>query len=148
MKYQVKVDGKVYEVEVEKVSGGHKSLSMSDFGKGSMSDFGAAPQNTQPAQTAPVNEPVKAPQQPKQEEVKSAPKTSTGGGEVLSPMPGTILKLNVSDGASVSAGDVILILEAMKMEIDIVAPVAGTISKIFTEPSKAVEEGQVLAVIS
>lgn len=137
MKYQVKVDGKTFEVEVEKVGGGPRSLSMADFG---------APQ----APTAPVAAPVApaapAPAAAPAPEVKAAPAASTGGDAVTSPMPGTILKVNVNDGASVNAGDVIIILEAMKMENEIVATASGTVS-LKVKQGETVDTDQLLAEI-
>lgn len=118
MKYQVKVDGKIFEVEVEKVGGGYQSLT-----PGSLNAAGAFQPQAQPvqqqAQPAPAA-PAAAP----------APAASGSGadGEVVSPMPGKILKVIADNGAHVEAGDVILILEAMKMENEIVAPIAGTVS--------------------
>lgn len=139
MKYQVKVDGKVYEVEVEKVSGGHKSLSMSDFGAAKMAP---AQPVAAPVQSAPV-----APVETKKvEEVKEAPKASLGAQSVISPMPGTILKVNVADGSKVSSGDVILILEAMKMENEIVAPCDGTVS-IKVKQGETVDTDALLAEV-
>lgn len=139
MKYQVKVDGKTFEVEVEKVGGGPRSLSMADFG---------APQ----VPTAPVAFPVApaapapaAPAAPAPE-AKAAPEASTGGDAVTSPMPGTILKVNVNDGASVNAGDVIIILEAMKMENEIVATTSGTVS-LKVKQGETVDTDQLLAEI-
>lgn len=135
MKYQVKVDGKTFEVEVEKVGGGPRSLSMADFG---------APQ----APTAPVAAPAApaAPAAAPAPEAKAAPAASTGGDAVTSPMPGTILKVNVNDGASVNAGDVIIILEAMKMENEIVATTSGTVS-LKVKQGETVDTDQLLAEI-
>lgn len=119
MKYQVKVDGKIFEVEVEKVGGGYQSLT-----PGSLNAAGAFQPQAQPvqqqAQPAPAAAPAPAP----------APAASGSGadGEVVSPMPGKILKVIADNGAHVEAGDVILILEAMKMENEIVAPIAGTVN--------------------
>lgn len=121
MKYQVKVDGKIFEVEVEKVGGGYQSLT-----PGSLNAAGAFQPQAQPvqqqAQPAPA---AAAPAAP-----APAPAASGSGadGEVVSPMPGKILKVIADNGAHVEAGDVILILEAMKMENEIVAPIAGTVS--------------------
>lgn len=114
MKYQVKVDGKIFEVEVEKVGGGYQSLT-----PGSLNAAGAFQPQAQPA-------PAAAPAAP----AAPAPAASGSGadGEVVSPMPGKILKVIADNGAHVEAGDVILILEAMKMENEIVAPIAGTVS--------------------
>lgn len=128
MKYQVTVDGKVYEVEVEKVGAAHKSLSMSDFGMAPAQPV----QPVQPVQQAPVQQ--------------AAPAASTGGEQVISPMPGNILKVNVSEGQQVNAGDVILILEAMKMENEIVASCAGTVS-VKVKAGDTVDTDQLLAEI-
>ncbi|WP_394273942.1 biotin/lipoyl-containing protein, partial [Peptoniphilus lacydonensis] len=58
----------------------------------------------------------------------AAPAASGGSGDVVAPMPGTVLKVNVNSGDTVASGDVILILEAMKMENEIVAPCAGKVT--------------------
>lgn len=115
MKYQVKVDGKIFEVEVEKVGGGYQSLT-----PGSLNAAGAFQPQAQPVQQQ-AQPAAPAP---------AAPAASGSGadGEVVSPMPGKILKVIADNGAHVEAGDVILILEAMKMENEIVAPIAGTVS--------------------
>ena len=122
MKYQVKVDGKVFEVEVEKVGGGYGSLT-----PGSLT---AAPAAAPAA--APVAAPVQAAPAPQAAPAAPAPAPAApaagGAGDVVSPMPGTVLKLNVNSGDTVAAGDVILILEAMKMENEIVAPCAGKVT--------------------
>ena len=108
MKYQVKVDGKVFEVEVEKVGGGYSSLTPSSLTAAPAAPVAAAPQ----AAPAPA----------------AAPAASGGSGDVIAPMPGTVLKVNVNNGDTVASGDVILILEAMKMENEIVAPCAGKVT--------------------
>ena len=124
MKYQVKVDGKIFEVEVEKVGGGYQSLTPGSLNAAGAFQPQAQPvqQQAQPAPAAPAAAPA-APAAP-------APAASGSGadGEVVSPMPGKILKVIADNGAHVEAGDVILILEAMKMENEIVAPIAGTVS--------------------
>ena len=75
--------------------------------------------------------------------------TAPAGGEtVASPMPGTILSTNVSVGASVKKGDVLMILEAMKMENEIMAPCDGTISSLNVSNGTSVETGTVLCVIA
>ncbi|SUB56618.1 biotin/lipoyl-containing protein [Peptoniphilus lacrimalis] len=122
MKYQVKVDGKIFEVEVEKVGGGYQSLT-----PGSLNAAGAFQPQAQPVQQQAQPAPAAAPAAPA---AAPAPAASGSGadGEVVSPMPGKILKVIADNGAHVEAGDVILILEAMKMENEIVAPIAGTVS--------------------
>ncbi len=70
-----------------------------------------------------------------------------GGEEVNSPMPGNILDIKVANGAAVKKGDVLLILEAMKMENEIVAPCDGTVNIVVTKGA-AVETGAVLCTIA
>jgi biotin carboxyl carrier protein len=64
------------------------------------------------------------------------------------PMPGTVLDIKVSEGQTVKAGDIILILEAMKMENELVAPKDGTIAKIYTSKSTSVNTGDPLVTIA
>ena len=90
---------------------------------------GAAPA---PAAAAPAPAPAAAP---------------AGGEQVTSPMPGTILDVKVSQGASVKKGDVLMILEAMKMENEIMCPCDGTVASVNTTKGAAVESGSLLCVI-
>ena len=135
MKYQVKVDGKVFEVEVEKVGGGYQSLTPASLTAAPVA-APVAPQAA-PAQAAPVPAPA-AP--------APAPAASGGSGDVISPMPGTVLRLNVNNGDTVASGDVILILEAMKMENEIVAPCAGKVTLKVTA-GETVDTDALLAVV-
>ena len=82
----------------------------------------------------------------KQEPVKAAP--AGAGTEVRSPMPGNILKIQVTQGQQVKEGDVLIILEAMKMENEIVAPKAGSVAQIIVTKGQVVETGAPLAVIA
>ncbi len=93
---------------------------------------GAAPA---PAAAAPAPAPAPA---------AAAP---AGGEQVASPMPGTILDIKVSQGASVKKGDVLMILEAMKMENEIMCPCDGKVASINTSKGAAVESGTLLCVI-
>lgn len=126
MKYVVTLNGKRYEVEV----------SESDAVLTSVSN--AAPAAPVPA-AAPVAAPAAAPAAPAAAEVS--------GTQVVSPMPGTILKVSASEGQAVKAGDVIFILEAMKMENEIVAPCDGTIKQILVTKGSTVDTDQILAVL-
>lgn len=121
MKYQVKVDGKVFEVEVEKVGGGYSSLTPTSLTAAPQAPVAPA---AAPVQAAPV---APAPVAPAAAPAPAAP-AAGGSGDVVAPMPGTVLRLNVNSGDTVAAGDVILILEAMKMENEIVAPCAGKVT--------------------
>ena len=138
MKYQVKVDGKVFEVEVEKVGGGYASLTPGSLTAAPAAPVAPAPQAAvpAPAPAAPAA-PAPAPQ--------AAP-AAGGAGDVVAPMPGTVLKVNVNNGDTVASGDVILILEAMKMENEIVAPCAGTVT-LNVKAGETVDTDAVLASV-
>lgn len=77
----------------------------------------------------------------------AAPAAAADGQKVLSPMPGTILSVNVSVGSAVKAGEVILILEAMKMENEIVAPCDGTVKQLAVQKGSTVATDALLAVV-
>ena len=139
MKYQVKVDGKVFEVEVEKVGGGYQSLTPASLTAAPVA-APVAPQAA-PAPAAPVQAAAPAAPAP-----AAAPAASGGAGDVISPMPGTVLRLNVNNGDTVASGDVILILEAMKMENEIVAPCAGKVTLKVTA-GETVDTDALLAVV-
>ena len=145
MKYQVKVDGKVFEVEVEKVGGGYQSLTPASLTAAPVA-APVAPQAA-PAPAAPVQAAAPAPAPaPAAPAPAAAPAASGGAGEVVSPMPGTVLRLNVNNGDTVASGDVILILEAMKMENEIVAPCAGKVTLKVTA-GETVDTDALLAVV-
>ena len=137
MKYQVKVDGKVFEVEVEKVGGGYASLT-----PGSLTAAPAAPVAPAPQAAAPAPAPAPAAPAP----APAAAPAAAGAGDVVAPMPGTVLKVNVNNGDTVASGDVILILEAMKMENEIVAPCAGKVT-LNVKAGETVDTDAVLASV-
>ena len=72
---------------------------------------------------------------------------AAGGEQVTSPMPGTILDIKVAQGAAVKKGDVLMVLEAMKMENEIMCPCDGKVASINTSKGAAVESGTLLCVI-
>ena len=76
-----------------------------------------------------------------------APKTNASGETVTSPMPGNILSVNVQNGAAVKKGDVLMVLEAMKMENEIMSPCDGTVVSVNVQSGASVETGAVLCVI-
>lgn len=126
MKYIVTLNGKNYEVEVEETEA--VIVGVTD----------AAPAVPAAPAAAPSPAPAAAP---------SAPASAADGAKVLSPMPGNILAVNVSVGAAVKAGDVLLVLEAMKMENDIVAPCDGTVKQILVQKGSTVATDDLLAVV-
>lgn len=131
--FNVFVDGEYFEVEVEEVGGAPVVTSVTPRA----AQAPPAPE----APPVPPEEP-KAPPKP-----KPAPKVE-GGTPVEAPMPGMIIRYEVNEGDTVTEGDVILILEAMKMENSIPAPVAGTVQSIPLKSGDSVHKGAVLAVIA
>ena len=123
MKYVVNLNGKKYEVDV----------SESDAVLLNVSDAAPVAPAAAPIQAAPAAAP--------------AAQSTAEGAKVLSPMPGTILEVKVQNGQAVKAGDVMFILEAMKMENDIVAPQDGTVKQIVVSKGASVDTDAVLAVI-
>ena len=132
-KYVVTLNGKNYEVEVEK-----------NTAKITNTTAAAAPAAPAP-KAAPAPAPVAAPAPaPAPAPVAAAP---AGGSTVIAPMPGTVLNVVAPVGTAVKAGDVILILEAMKMENDIVAPCDGTVASVAAKGT-SVNTDDVLATLS
>ena len=125
MKYVVTLNGKNYEVEVEET----------DAVITAVTDAAPAAPVAAAAPAAPAVAPAPA----------AAP--AADGQKVLSPMPGTILSVNVSVGSAVKAGEVILILEAMKMENEIVAPCDGTVKQLAVQKGSTVATDALLAVV-
>ncbi|MBE6805049.1 MAG: biotin/lipoyl-binding protein [Ruminococcaceae bacterium] len=120
-KYNVTVNGTAYEITLEVVDA---------------ADVKAAPVATA-ATVAPVVEAKAAPAAP-----------VANGATVNAPMPGTILSVNVQNGATVKKGDVLMVLEAMKMENEIMSPVDGTVASINVQNGASVDTGAVLCVIA
>ena len=128
MIYKVTLNGKVYEVEVEK----GEAVIQAEY----EAALPAAPAAAAPAPAAAA---APAPAAP-----ASAPAAQAGAGTVPSPLPGNINEVRFSAGQTVKAGDVVIILEAMKMENEIVAPKAGTLTKIHVQKGAVVNTGDPL----
>ncbi|MBQ2847617.1 MAG: biotin/lipoyl-binding protein [Clostridia bacterium] len=137
MKYVVNLNGKAYEVEVEETQA--VIMNVSD------APVAAAPVAAPVAAPAPAPAAAPAPEAAPAPAAPAAP--VAGGTNITAPMPGTILSVNATPGSTVNAGDVIMILEAMKMENEIVAPCAGTVKQVLVSKGSTVETDAVLAVI-
>ncbi len=131
MKYKVTLNNRTYEVEVE----AGQAMLIDEYEAYAPAPIApAAPVAAAPAAAAPA---------------AAAPAVSVAAGEVVkSPMPGNILKINVSLGQKVNEGDALLILEAMKMENEVVAHKSGTIAQIIVSKGAVVETGAPLIVIA
>ena len=124
-KFNVTVNGNAYEVEIEEV------------------EAGASAPVAAAAPVAPAA-PKAAPAAPK----AAAPAGKAGAVKVTAPMPGNILKVNVEVGQKVSKGDVLCILEAMKMENDIPCPQDGTVASVNVQKGATVNSGDVLVTLN
>lgn len=130
-KFNIKVNGKAYEVEVEEISG---------------------------ASSAPVSAPSQPASAPSQPPVQAAPETPkapeaprsiiSGSSSIKAPMPGTINAVKVTAGEAIKKGQVVAILEAMKMENEIVAPEDATVAAVAVSQGQSVNTGDVLVTLN
>ena len=132
MKYKVTLNGRTYEVEV-------------DAGKAMLVDeyeaYAPAPADPEaPAAAAPAAAPAPA--------APAAPAVTAAGEPVNSPMPGTILRVEVAQGAAVKEGQLLVVLEAMKMENEILAPKDGTVAQVVVSKGSHVETGSPLIILA
>jgi len=137
--YTITVNGVSYEVGVEEKSGSSAHVTPVTPSAPAM-----APTPSMPAAPSMPTAPAPAPAVPKPE----SPKSSAGTIKIESPMPGKIISVKASIGQSVNRGDVILILEAMKMENEIVASESGVVASIHVLAGDTVESGTLLATLS
>jgi pyruvate carboxylase subunit B len=143
--FNVFVDGEFFEVDVEQVGGAPVVTAITPMAAQPV----AAPQPAPaaPAVPPPPPKPAAAPAPTPAAAAAPAAAPVTGGTKIEAPMPGMIIRYEVAVGASVSEGDVVLILEAMKMENSITSPVNGTVKQINHKDGETVQKGDVLAVI-
>ena len=121
-KFRIKIDGKVFEAEVEEIGGEKEQIST----------VRQPPASTPPKEVTPT---------------QTAPVTNASGNTITAPMPGKVITLKVSKGQKINKGDVILILEAMKMEQEIKSALEGTVSDIMVSEGEIVKKEQSLVVI-
>lgn len=131
MKYKVTLNNRVYEVEVEQ----GEAMLVNEY---ELAAPAAAAPAAAPVAVAPAATPAAAP----------AAGALAAGEVITSPMPGNILKINVTQGQKVNEGDVLIVLEAMKMENEISATKSGTVAQINVTKGAVVETGTPLAVIA
>ncbi len=126
--FKITVDGKAYQVSVEETTAGAAPVA-------------SVPVAPAPAASAPAPAPT-----PAAAPAAAAP-AATGAGDVASPLAGTVVEVHVKAGDSVSAGQTVVTLEAMKMNTPVSAPSAGTVQSVAVQAGNAVAEGQVLLSI-
>ena len=154
MKYVVTMNGKKYEVEVERMSAFHM-LTREEIASGVSTPVQpvAAPAPKAAAPTPAAAAPAPAPKAaatpaPAAATPAPAAKEAPGGPSVTSPMPGSVLGVKVNVGDKVSAGQTMFVLEAMKMENEIVAPVDGTVASINVKTGDTVDTDQVMGTLN
>ncbi len=140
MKYKVTLNKRVYEVEVEEGS----AMLVDEYELAAP----AAPAAPAPVAAAPAAPAAPAPVAAVPAAAAPAAAGLAAGTVVEAPMPGNVLKINVAQGQTVKEGDVLLVLEAMKMENEITATKSGTVAQIVTAKGAVVETGSPLVVIA
>lgn len=123
-KYIIKLNGKVYEVEMEEVTG-EAAATLAEAPKAAQASVAPPPEPKAASQSAPV----------------------TGGQTIEAPMPGTIVGVSVKVGDQVKKGQLLVVLEAMKMENEIVSPVDGKILSVSVSKGETVNSGDALVQI-
>ena len=135
MKFQISLNDRTYEVEVEVT----EPMTANEF----------AAYQPAPVAAPVAAAPAAAPAAPAAPAAAPAAPVVTGAGETVNaPMPGTILKVNVTPGQAVKEGDVLVVLEAMKMENEIMAPKSGTVSQVLVTKGSAVNTDAPLVVLA
>ena len=131
MKYKVTLKGKTYEVEVDQ----GEAMILDEY-----EAYAPAPAAAPAAPAAPVAAPAAAP-------APVAAPVAVAGEQVVSPMPGTMVKINVAAGKAVKSGDVLAVLEAMKMENEIMAPHDATVVQVLVDVGAKVDTGTPIIVL-
>ena len=131
MKYKVTLNGRTYEVEVEH----GKAMLLDEYEAIAPAPVAAAPAAAPVAAAAPAAAPA-------------APAVTGAGEAVTAPMPGNILKVNVNVGDKVKEGQCLVVLEAMKMENEIMAPKNGTVTQVVVSKGSTVDTGAPLVVLA
>ena len=134
--FKISIRGKVYDIKI----GDLQSSPISVWVDGVEYHVGLPEENSDVA--PPVEIPEKKPNEIGLK--RPTPKTSSAEGTIRAPMPGTILKINVVEGDSVNKGDVLLILESMKMENSITSPKTGSVTSVYVSEGDPVQHGETL----
>lgn len=142
MKYKVTLKGKTYEVEVEK----GEAMILDEYAAAAPAPAAVPTPAAAPAAPATTPAPAPAPAAPATP-APATPAPAASGTVVTSPLPGNVLSINVNVGDAVKAGQLLVLIEAMKMENEIVAPTDGVVKQIVASKGAVVATGDTLLVI-
>ena len=147
--YRFKINGNEYSVAVNSISGNIADVTVNGTQyQVEMENAPAAPVHAVPATQQPAAPAQQATVQAPQQAAQAAPKPSAGGKAVTSPLPGVIIAVKVNVGDTVKAGQVIAVLEAMKMENEIQAEHDGTVASVNVTKGDSVLEGATIVTIA
>ena len=141
--YKFKINGKPYEVSVNGISDGIADVTVNGVGYSVEIENAPVTATSVPAASAPTQ--TAAPAATPSAAPASA---STGGKKIVSPLPGVVIDVCVSEGEAVKRGQKLAVLEAMKMEKEILSEADGTVSKIFVKKGDSVLEGADIAIVA
>ena len=148
MKYVATLNGKKYEVEIERVDE-YRPLDRGEQASAPAPILAAAPAPKAAPAPAPAPAAAPAPKAAPAPAPAAAPAPKAAGGQTVeAPMPGKILDVKVKFGDAVSYGQCVIVMEAMKMETEIVAPAAGTVASVNVSTGDSVETGAVLVTLN
>lgn len=142
--YKFKINGKDFHVAVNGISGTKADVTVNGVNYDVELENAVAPvQQAAPAQTAPAAPVAAAPKAP-----AAAPAPATGGKAITSPLPGVIISVDVKEGSVVKRGQKVAVIEAMKMENDILADVDGTVTAVHVSKGDTVAEDAKIVTIA
>ena len=147
MKYTATLNGKQYEVELERIDAYEPMPRYGEAPAAAPAPAPAAPAPA-PAPAAPAPAPAAPAPAPAAPAPAPAAAPATGATTVEAPMPGKILNIKVSAGQAVKFGETVIVMEAMKMETEIVAPADGTVAQILVKAGDAVDTGAALVTLN
>lgn len=139
-RYRVTVNGTVYEVDIEEIDGEPQAVAAH-----AVASPAAVSPTSEPAKKAPVPRPAPAVSAPP---ASAPPSTTSGAGDILAPIPGTVISVAVAEGQSVSKGQLLVTFEAMKMENEVMAPRDGVVTKVYVGPGSRLEMDTPLVELS
>jgi biotin carboxyl carrier protein len=140
MKYQLKIKDKDFTVDIGEIKAGSVQVVVNGQSYDVLIENSAAPPSAQTVSAEPVRVPATAPPE-------VGPVSGTTAGAVIAPIPGLILEIKVRQGESVSFGQVVATMEAMKMENNLTAPVSGIVREIRVQKGAEVSTGAIIMQI-